>query len=366
MSDCPSCGNPLISGARFCNACGAPLAYAQPDVVQCPRCGSVRRPGARFCNVCGAVFPAPQQFEESNRRCARCGSPWIAGARFCNVCGASENERQAPNVPQAKRALELKRKHGVAALVMIWLALLLTAAFIVLLLQLVGNALFDSWARFARKTLPAVLLIAVPVLLAILTAAWGASRVRGMKAAGMTAEQYKRALEAAAILPQAAASSPQPGVPAGKKPMTQSAMVVLLSVMLAVSVGISVWIGPEGLSADFGTQSAMGEDSGAGTGGRLSGRWEGQVIPNTTDNHGVTLVQGDSVAIVFRGDKAYWGSSMMDDQYLIEVCEAGNGAITTYSVGSGTITFSGSGTSMTYDFDGTTIYIGEYEVRRVD
>lgn len=69
---------------------------------------------------------------------------------------------------------------------------------------------------------------------------------------------------------------------------------------------------------------------------------------------------------MFRGGKAYWGSSMMDDQFLIEVCEAGNGAITTYSVGSGTITFSDNGSSMTYEFDGTTIYIGDYEVRRVD
>ena len=45
---CPSCGQPVTSGAKFCSNCGAKLV--------CPECGQPRTPGAKFCPNCGNKF----------------------------------------------------------------------------------------------------------------------------------------------------------------------------------------------------------------------------------------------------------------------------------------------------------------------
>ena len=42
---CPSCGQPVIAGAKFCMNCGAKLV--------CPKCGQALVPGAKFCMNCG-------------------------------------------------------------------------------------------------------------------------------------------------------------------------------------------------------------------------------------------------------------------------------------------------------------------------
>ncbi|WP_087736112.1 adenylate/guanylate cyclase domain-containing protein [Paraburkholderia piptadeniae] len=45
---CANCGFENLTGAQFCEACGAMLSRA------CPRCGHEASPSARFCNACGA------------------------------------------------------------------------------------------------------------------------------------------------------------------------------------------------------------------------------------------------------------------------------------------------------------------------
>lgn len=50
MSTCPSCSAETTDGARFCMACGQPLAAAPP----CAACGAELAPEARFCTECGA------------------------------------------------------------------------------------------------------------------------------------------------------------------------------------------------------------------------------------------------------------------------------------------------------------------------
>lgn len=45
---CPSCGQPVRAGAKFCAQCGASL------VQTCAKCGAELRPGAKFCDSCGA------------------------------------------------------------------------------------------------------------------------------------------------------------------------------------------------------------------------------------------------------------------------------------------------------------------------
>jgi Mg-chelatase subunit ChlD len=58
---CPTCGNILRPGAKFCGRCGGsfvvqPLVPAPPSPAYCPSCGGPFRPGAKFCGVCGHLM----------------------------------------------------------------------------------------------------------------------------------------------------------------------------------------------------------------------------------------------------------------------------------------------------------------------
>ncbi len=44
---CPSCGQSVAEGAKFCPNCGAKLA------LECAECGAPVAPGAKFCSNCG-------------------------------------------------------------------------------------------------------------------------------------------------------------------------------------------------------------------------------------------------------------------------------------------------------------------------
>ena len=119
---------------------------------------------------------------------------------------------------------------------------------------------------------------------------------------------------------------------------------------------------PDAVPAEETPSGADGEDD--KTGGMPDSRWEGQVIPNTSNDNGVTLTQIDSVAIVFQGDRAYFGSSMNNNEDIIAECKGWEKGIATYVVGGGQITFTDvkTGESHAYEFDGTTIFMGDYNV----
>src|SRR5262249_32727194 len=64
---CGACGHANPETARFCNACGVPLA------ARCPGCAADNPPGSRFCNGCGAALaaraePVPSRGEAPTRR----------------------------------------------------------------------------------------------------------------------------------------------------------------------------------------------------------------------------------------------------------------------------------------------------------
>jgi hypothetical protein len=58
--NCPSCGSPSNSTAKFCGACGASLEppktvmVSKPKPNFCSNCGSLVSPTANFCNSCGS------------------------------------------------------------------------------------------------------------------------------------------------------------------------------------------------------------------------------------------------------------------------------------------------------------------------
>jgi len=47
---CPACQADNKEAAKFCNACGTPLA------LQCASCGTGHRPGQKFCDECGSAL----------------------------------------------------------------------------------------------------------------------------------------------------------------------------------------------------------------------------------------------------------------------------------------------------------------------
>ncbi len=53
LAACPHCSARLASGARFCAACGKPVAAAKPNF--CTGCGAPVPAGSRFCPGCGAA-----------------------------------------------------------------------------------------------------------------------------------------------------------------------------------------------------------------------------------------------------------------------------------------------------------------------
>jgi membrane protease subunit (stomatin/prohibitin family) len=48
---CPKCGAGNLTGAKFCNECGAKMEIAGP--APCAKCGAQLQPGSKFCNECG-------------------------------------------------------------------------------------------------------------------------------------------------------------------------------------------------------------------------------------------------------------------------------------------------------------------------
>jgi predicted RNA-binding Zn-ribbon protein involved in translation (DUF1610 family) len=57
---CPQCGVAVVSGAAFCQSCGAKLATEPPPEPKrfCVHCGAQLREAARFCPKCGQELPA--------------------------------------------------------------------------------------------------------------------------------------------------------------------------------------------------------------------------------------------------------------------------------------------------------------------
>ena len=74
---CPACGEPIVAGDRFCEACGNELPFtetaaAPPEpvtaplepAVTCPSCGNQGEPVEGYCGVCGMRLPAPRDHQE--------------------------------------------------------------------------------------------------------------------------------------------------------------------------------------------------------------------------------------------------------------------------------------------------------------
>jgi serine/threonine protein phosphatase PrpC len=70
---CPTCGEPVAAGDRFCEACGNELPFTEPAptpapspaaTVTCPSCGNEGEPVDGYCGVCGMRLPAPRDHQE--------------------------------------------------------------------------------------------------------------------------------------------------------------------------------------------------------------------------------------------------------------------------------------------------------------
>ena len=340
MPNCPSCGNSMEPDARFCNICGAPVTAA----VQ----------GSRLPPMRG-VFAAPPYV-----RCTRCGKIVPEGYKFCNVCGTPALEKEAfgRKLALERVAQDIKKKHGAVALVTIWLSVLMLVAVLTCLFLLFANLLFQDWQGFAHETLPVVLLVAVPALLALFTLVWGGSRSGAFNKANMTYVQYKHILEENGILPRTF-FDPLPGeppkageVPAGgnapRKPMSPAALIVMLSVLLAFVTAASVWIGVDGI----GSGSSSAWDGGSGSSGSsLHGDYlDGKVYAAQGSSSGGMYTMGE--ALYFEDGTVYFGTEGMTASEIKE----SSGLFSpyddvSYTISGTTITISAGGYTMKYRYN---------------
>lgn len=80
VAACPVCGEPIVAGDRFCEACGNELPFTEPpatpvqtpappaiEAVTCPSCGNQGDPVEGYCGVCGMRLPAPRDHVELER-----------------------------------------------------------------------------------------------------------------------------------------------------------------------------------------------------------------------------------------------------------------------------------------------------------
>src|SRR5712691_2736015 len=87
---CPRCQHENREGAKFCEACGAPLPQ------RCRSCQAENRPGAKFCNECGTPLadstPTPQPAQPDQR-----------SAMLTNQAAQVASPRAAPPPSEAER-----------------------------------------------------------------------------------------------------------------------------------------------------------------------------------------------------------------------------------------------------------------------
>ena len=84
---CPNGHGALVAGASFCQTCGAAgVRPTVPVTEPCQNCGAALEPNARFCAACGTPVA----------RCANCGATLVSGAAFCAECGTPVQGAAAP------------------------------------------------------------------------------------------------------------------------------------------------------------------------------------------------------------------------------------------------------------------------------
>jgi class 3 adenylate cyclase len=89
---CNACQHVNPEDARFCGACGTPLARESA----CPACGHTNPPGARFCNGCGA--PQGEATSGGPERTPRDYTPPHLARRILTSRSALEGERKRVTV----------------------------------------------------------------------------------------------------------------------------------------------------------------------------------------------------------------------------------------------------------------------------
>lgn len=404
MSYCIQCGGKLSDGANFCSFCRAPIqissaqggqatqndgpfegAPVKHDVLQCASCGASLTTGKSFCSFCGAQVQsgdvndgAPVQngninagapVQSGDVRCIRCGAIIPGTRQFCGCCGQPALSKRDYDSMAARyyKADEIKKKNNRGVTILLVFVLITVIIFSIIN----SNAQTDTPMLFGEIPLHVGLLITLLIIGAISIPALIAGRSSRYKKARMTAAQYRQLIKQYKALPKEFLY-PVSGynlqyvghgrrIPLDRKTIRKQRLLAVGA--LIVTLCLAGW----GFSLLFGGGSGgLGALGGEKDYGTLSDRWEGQVIPYTTDTNGVTLEQIDSIAIVFRGNRAYFGSSLNNDADIIAENEAWDYPVTTYKLGDDTITFITEGKgSETYQFDGKIIYMGDYEIRQV-
>ncbi|WP_417061065.1 zinc ribbon domain-containing protein, partial [Ellagibacter isourolithinifaciens] len=72
----------------------------------CPSCGDVVPPGQKFCGNCGwdMAKPAPGAAAEGAGFCTECGAPLAASMKFCGQCGHAVASDGVPGTENSEEA----------------------------------------------------------------------------------------------------------------------------------------------------------------------------------------------------------------------------------------------------------------------
>ena len=80
---CPSCGNHIGKGKKFCAKCGFKIVTESNSKIMCSSCGTPIEKNKKFCGSCGNPAPEPPKA----KICATCGTKIDDDKKFCSDCG---------------------------------------------------------------------------------------------------------------------------------------------------------------------------------------------------------------------------------------------------------------------------------------
>lgn len=101
---CPSCGEEISAGMKFCVGCGLPTVK-MPLIPRCAKCDAIAAVADQFCNLCGGAIVWPTQTTAAHTFCNHCGQKLANEDRFCPGCGTTIAPVVAPREPAAQVAI---------------------------------------------------------------------------------------------------------------------------------------------------------------------------------------------------------------------------------------------------------------------
>ncbi len=111
MATCTACGSD-VTGMKFCQQCGSPVATSTSQGTFCPNCGQQAQPGTKFCSNCGSslnagspvvqpTYPPPPQPATQQPYQSQYGQPQYGQPQYAQQSPYPQQPQYTPYPPQA-------------------------------------------------------------------------------------------------------------------------------------------------------------------------------------------------------------------------------------------------------------------------